>query len=129
MTMAGSDDALGGGLAALVLDRVRPGTRTSDVSRSSRIMSTGIVEEAEVLPFDDPGVAGVDGMEAGDGVAGANAADGVAGAGAADGVASADAADGVEDVEFNTVVCGMAEGQMVVEGTAAGAGTGVGGKY
>ena len=89
----------------------------------------GIVEEAEVFPSDDPGVAGVDGMEAADSVVGADAADGVAGADAADGVAGADSEDGVEDVEVDTVVCGTAEGQMVAEGTAAGAGTGVGGTY
>ena len=106
MTLAGSDDALGGVLAALVLGRVRPATRTSDESRRSRITLTGIVEKAGVLLSDDPGVAGVDGTEAADSVAGAAAADGAAAAGAADGVAGADAADCVEDV----VVCGMAEG-------------------
>ena len=68
-------------------------------------------------------------MGTADGVAGADAADGVAGAGAADGVAGADAADGIEDVEVDTVVCGTAGGQVVVEGTAAGAGTGVRGTY
>ena len=125
------DDALGGELAAPVLDRVHPGTRTyvRCKPKLTHHTLTGIVGEAEVFPSDDPGVAGVDGMEAADGVAGADAADGVAGAGAADGVAGADAAEGVEDVEFDTVVCGTAEGQMVVEGTAAGAGTGVGGTY
>ena len=111
MTLAGSVDVLGGGLAALVLDRVRPGTRTSDVRRSSRITLTGIVEDAEVFPSDDPGVTGVDGMEA------------------AHWVAGADAADGVEDVEVDIVVCSTTKGQMVVEGTAAGAGTGFGGTH
>ena len=82
ITLAGSDNALGGGLAALVLDHVRPGTRTPDVYRSLRITLKGIVEEAEVFPSDDPDVAGVDGMEVADGVAGADAAGGVAGAGA-----------------------------------------------
>ena len=85
------------GLAALVLGRVCPGTRTSDVSRSIHITLTAIVEEEEELISDDPGVTDVDGFKA---------ADGVAGAGAADVVVGADAADCVEYVEVDTVVCG-----------------------